>query len=218
MSELLYSILIAIHIGAGCISLLAGMISMISKKGGAIHTSAGGVYVVGMSLIFLTAVPTSLRSGSFFLLVIAIFSYYMVFTGFRFPRLKKAGTATLVDKIFSGLALLTAIGMLGFGALILLNGYVYMSILFISFGSICGVFAIQDLRRFTGKIKHDRTHWLFGHLIRMISSYIAAVTAFAVNVVDFLPGIVLWLGPTVLGTAFIVYTIQKWRAKLGLSG
>jgi hypothetical protein len=52
----------------------------------------------------------------------------------------------------------------------------------------------------------------------MVGSYIAGITAFlAVNAGYFTNDFVLWvwLGPTVVGTPYIIYNISKYRNKKG---
>ena len=79
-------ILLVIHITAGSIALLTAFVALVTAKGGVIHVRAGRVYAIGMSVIFLTAVPLAALGADVFLLLIAFFSFYLVFAGWRFAR------------------------------------------------------------------------------------------------------------------------------------
>jgi hypothetical protein len=57
----------------------------------------------------------------------------------------------------------------------------------------------------------DKKAWLYEHIGNMSGSYIASVTAFLVTAVKFLPPVVTWLGPTVIGVPLIIYTIRKYK-------
>lgn len=79
-------VLLSIHIGAGSIALLAAAVALVTAKGGPRHVLAGRVYAAGMTAVFLTAVPLAMLGADLFLLLIAVFSFYMVFSGWRFAR------------------------------------------------------------------------------------------------------------------------------------
>ena len=67
-------ILLVIHITAGSIALLTAFVALVTAKGGVIHIRAGRVYAIGMTVIFLTAVPLAALGANVFLLLIAFFS------------------------------------------------------------------------------------------------------------------------------------------------
>ena len=50
-------ILLVIQITAGSIALLTAFVALVTAKDGVIHVRAGRVYAIGMTVIFLTAVP-----------------------------------------------------------------------------------------------------------------------------------------------------------------
>ena len=57
------------------------------------------------------------------------------------------------------------------------------------------------------------TEWYFEHFGRMYISYIAAITAFSAIQNIFGIALVNWISPTVIGTALIVFTNQKYYQK-----
>ena len=48
-----------------------------------------------MTIIFHTAIPMSMAAGNVFLFLVAIFSFYLAFSGIRFAR-NRAGIANLL--------------------------------------------------------------------------------------------------------------------------
>ena len=91
--------LLYIHILAGFISLGIAYFLLFIKKGNKRHKKLGMIYVYGMSTIFVTAIPLSLL-GEFnpFLFVIAIFSFYLAFSGYRQGR-DRNGEREKIDKV-----------------------------------------------------------------------------------------------------------------------
>ena len=90
--------LLYLHILAGFISLGIAYVLLFIKKGNKRHKKLGIIYVYGMSTIFVTAIPLSLI-GEFnpFLFVIAIFSFYLAFSGYRQGR-DRNGAREQIDK------------------------------------------------------------------------------------------------------------------------
>ena len=59
-------ILLPIHILAGTIALLCAALAVSSEKGKRLHMISGRIYFWGMATIFLTAIPMSIISSTFF--------------------------------------------------------------------------------------------------------------------------------------------------------
>ena len=55
MSNLIQTGLVIVHVFAGIMSLLTGIVAMVSRKGGKPHRRWGRVYMWAMSTIFVTA-------------------------------------------------------------------------------------------------------------------------------------------------------------------
>ena len=87
MIELIDQLLI-IHIAAGFISLVTGLISILSLKGGKIHKKSGKIYFYSMTIVFVTAIIIASYRFNRFLFLIAFLSYYSVYAGVRKLRLK----------------------------------------------------------------------------------------------------------------------------------
>ena len=90
--------LLYLHILAGFISLGVAYILLFIKKGNKRHKKLGMIYVYGMTTIFVTAIPLSLlREFNPFLFVVAIFSFYLAFSGYRQGR-DRNGAREQIDK------------------------------------------------------------------------------------------------------------------------
>ncbi|MBD84434.1 MAG: hypothetical protein CL400_04675 [Acidiferrobacteraceae bacterium] len=58
------------------------------KKSGSGHRFFEKGYIAGMTAVFLSALPLAAFQAKLFLLLIAFFTFYLVFSGFRFARNK----------------------------------------------------------------------------------------------------------------------------------
>lgn len=209
-------ILRILHVVAGSLALLAGMLAIITPKGKKAHILSGKMYFWSMTVIFFTAMPIALDNAKLFFVAISIFSYSMAFSGYRFTKLKKIGPPPYLDNIAAILTGVAGLGMIGWGGWQLQFQFTPLSIILIVFGTFCVIMGWQDWNRLTGKKPQAKGTWIIGHLIRMQGSYIAAVTAFLVNNFTDLPPLVLWLGPTLAGTIGITYSARYYRKKYRL--
>lgn len=218
----LIATIIIIHVIAGTIALLVGLIPMFSQKGSRLHNQAGLVYVGCMITVAVTALLicalqpfTMLR---LFLTGIAVFSFYLCITGWRATKQKKS-TPTGADKWLTYVTLVTSVMMMGFGSYLLLDGLSAYAILFPFFGFLTFRNAWYDFRSF-GK-KPEKMHWFYHHIARMGGSYIATFTAFLVNnLYRMLPegapawiGIMGWIAPSVVGGVLIGRAIRYYKIK-----
>ena len=161
-----------------------------------------------MTTIFLTAGPMTLIRPNLFLLLVALFNFYLVATGW----LRARDRAGVPGRIEWGLAIgmaLTAVGMAGRGAMMLGDGR-SMGTVLVAFAGIGGALALRDLAclraaRFRGAER------IASHLTRMLGGTIGAITAFIVTNVRFEPAFVLWLLPSVLLTPLIIYWDRRVR-------
>ena len=106
--------LLIIHIGAGSVALLAAGVALFTAKGGVNHVRSGRVYALAMTGVFLTALPLALLGADLFLLLIGVFSFYLVFAGWRFAR-NRRGHPQPVDWAAVAIMGLTGLGMVGYG-------------------------------------------------------------------------------------------------------
>lgn len=194
-------ILLAIHIAAGSVALLTTAIALVTPKGERWHVLAGRIYAVGMTLVFVTAVPLAILGSSIFLLLIAFFSFYLVFAGWRFAR-NRQRRAHPVDWAAVGILAVTGLGMWGYAIIIGLNGSSQWVTLLL-FGGIALALSLADARFHQKQPGGARR--VARHLTNMMAGTIATITAVTVVNVDMEPVWVPWILPTVIITPLIVW-------------
>jgi len=213
--ETIFTILLIIHIIAGSIGLLTGTINIIKKKGDKAHKNVGKFFFYSMLINGFAGLIMSLIHRNDFLLIVAVFSIYMVATGQRFLSLKqlnKEQKPKTIDWILTYTMLVFAFLFITYGSYLLINK-VNFGIVLLVFGVVSCLMAIKDIKVYKGNIK-EKNYWLLLHIQRMVGSYIAALTAFIVVNNHFMPGIVGWLLPTVIFTPLIVKWTKQYRVQI----
>ena len=211
----LITILRAIHIAAGTVALVLAPLAMLTVKGGRAHRRWGKIYFWSMAVVATTAVVLALWRPQIFLALLAVFSFYMAFTGYRVLSRKRPAQgerATLLDwtavlVTFATSAALTVLGLVRPGP-----SWERLGIVPVVFGVLGMVLAGVDLARFT-RPPADPRAWWFAHMGGMLGSYIAAVSAFSVVNFTFLPTAPRWLWPTILGVPLISAWITYYKVR-----
>ena len=205
------------HATVGSFMLVSGAVAMAARKGGSAHRIAGKIYAVATTLVGVTGFTIAVQKNNQFLIATSIFVLYMMATGYRSLYLKqlyKVVKAQQMDWAIMAAAGAAALFLMGTGGMGLLHGNYSGSVSFV-FGFICMTFVFRDFKKFT-KGPDDKMHWLYNHISGMAGSYIGAITAFlAVNAGFFgnTFNLFVWLGPTVVGVPWIVYTVRKYKKK-----
>ncbi|MAC96300.1 MAG: hypothetical protein CMC96_12470 [Flavobacteriales bacterium] len=213
--ELFIQFTLFVHVFAGGLALLSGIVAILSKKGQNIHIKSGRIYYWSMMTVIITAVIVSTFRENAFLQSIAVFSFYLAFTGKRLLRYKKAISPKPIDWIISSIALVVAIGMLSAAINIMIQyGFAGEAPVLLIFGFFLFSMCFQDLIKMKRK-KFVKNAWLFDHIGRMSGSFIATTTAFIVVNFSMTPAWVLWLLPTAIGTPLIFMVSAKWKRKIG---
>ena len=202
-------ILIYTHAAFGGIALLAGLVSIIAKKGLAIHKKSGLVFFYTMLISAVTAMIVAFLPNheSPFLFAVGIFSLYFILTGKRSLRFKQKNPHLQTDKWISKMMIITGILMI-FLPIILSNS---LNIVLCVFAIIGIVFSVRDLILFKNP-KRLKKGWLKLHLGKMLAAYISATTAFVV-VNEFFPSFYGWFIPGIVGGFLIAYWIRKLDEK-----
>src|SRR6187402_358340 len=78
------------HVTAGTISLIAAPIALVVFKGGKTHRLWGKIFFWMMTWIFISAIIISIYKSIPFLLMLAVFSYFLVVSAYRALYLKKS--------------------------------------------------------------------------------------------------------------------------------
>ena len=199
--------LLILHVAAGSLALVTAGAALLVKKGGQSHRWAGRLYFAAMVVIFITAVIMSLLTANTFLFLVALFSFYLAFSGWRFAR-NRSGEPRWIDWL--AVIIMVSSGLLMW--LLVLDRYPEFgsaSVTLGVFGFIAIAFGLSDARSHrdrtaTGKIRIAR------HLSSMLGGTIAVLTAVLVVNVSFTP---VWLG-WILPTIFMLPVIIWWNRKV----
>ena len=205
--ETIFKIILIIHILFGSIGLLTGTINIGRKKGDKSHFLVGKLFLISMIINAIAGFVMSIMHNNLFLLIIAVFSFYMVCTGQRILSLKsllKNQKPKTIDYLLTSGMLLFGLGFIIYGTYLLINSNNFGIVLLV-FGLISILMVRTDLKLYKGNSKF-KNYWLLIHLQRMMGAYIASVTAFIVTNDKYNLGIIGWLLPTVV----IVPLIFKW--------
>lgn len=214
----LYESILVVHVISGFTALFGGLIPMLSKKGSKLHVRSGRLYFWAMFGVLITTIGMFLIKPDrlLFLMLIGVFSFYNVFTGSRKVRFKKkTARATWLDWTVGALVLIAAMVMLGKGIHMMFLQNIGMAILYSVFGALCFLFAFLDLRDFQ-RLNNGlpmRESWLLMHITGMGGGYIATATAFFVVNIHFLPGLVVWLTPGIVGGVILHFVKNGYRKK-----
>jgi len=213
--EIVFKILLVIHIIAGSVGLFTGTINIVRPKGDKPHRLVGKYFFIGMLVNAVAGFLMALMHPNVFLMIIAVFSFYMTATGQRFLSLKridKGQSPTKTDWILTLMMILFALGFILYGLYLLAIDSSFGIVLLV-FGSISMLMAKKDISIYKGNIT-TRNYWLLLHIQRMTGAYIAALTAFLVVNNTYLPPLVAWLAPTVIFTPLIFFWSKKNALKI----
>tara|TARA_B110000014_G_C20107796_1_gene582891 strand:- start:1368 stop:2015 length:648 start_codon:yes stop_codon:yes gene_type:complete len=198
-----------IHAPMGGVSLLAGSVAIIAKKGGEIHKKAGLIFYYAMLISALTAFVISVMPNheSTFLFSVGLFSTYFLLGGYRSLKLKNKKQNIFIDQIIALIMIITGIVMIIYPIIL----YKSIDIVLFIFGIVVISFGIRDIRLFQNKeLLQDK--WLKLHIGKMTGGYIASISAFFV-VNQFLPYLYNWFLPGIIGSIYIAYWIRKINHK-----
>ncbi|NJC25668.1 hypothetical protein [Neolewinella antarctica] len=220
--ETLERLLLTVHIFAGFSSIVLFFVPAIARKGGLAHARYGWYYVYCMWTVVITAGLLSVFNyldgqigAALFLGYLALLTGRQLYYGIAVLRHKKGPSPGMLRTDLALRLGLAAGGVFLIGAFFNWWGPA-ADPLFLIFGILGSLISLPSL---VGDLRGRKVvyNWLVTHLTKMVSTYIAATTAFLAFggqrfIGDFFPGnwaILLWTAPTVLGLAFVRY--YKWR-------
>jgi hypothetical protein len=210
MSEELYPFLRVLHIIAGGLCLLLGPAAMLTLKGGRWHLLWGRIFFWSMFAVALSAALMTFIHPNQFLLLIAGFSFYLAFMGYRAVRLRRSGgSGTALDWLVGLVAMVASLLLLGEALRDIQRGAFDPGLVFGPLGLLLSGSELLRLR----EPEPQRGGWWRRHIIGMLAAYIAAVSAFSVVNMTFLPPLVAWLWPTALGTPLIAWSVRRYRPR-----
>jgi hypothetical protein len=210
---MIFNILLVIHVLCGSSSMACSIAAIATRKGGNNHRRYGRYFFYGMTGIFITAIPMAFINTNTFLFLIALFSYYLAYTGWRYAR--RHGTLISISDWIVSLAMILASFIMVTMGLWYFNLSNDDSLILLVFGLLGAIFSISDARLYyKGSI--PRAIRISKHLGAMLGGTIAVYTAFLVTNVHYGPPLILWLGPTVIITPIIIYWTKKVEKEKGL--
>ena len=202
-------ILIYIHAAFGGIALLAGLVSIIAKKGKNIHRKSGLIFFYSMMLSGIIAMIVAVLPNheSPFLFAVGIFSLYFVLTGNRALNFKRKKPDLKIDKLISIIMITTGVLMILLPIILTKS----INIVLVVYAIVGIIFSVSDLILFRNP-ERLRKGWLKLHLGKMLGGYISATTAFVV-VNEFFPSFYGWFIPGIVGGFVIAYWMRKMNKK-----
>ncbi len=213
MLELLYRPLLFVHVACGTAALLASILAFSASKWSTLHRYAGIVFYWTMLITAVSSVMPAITSGKWVLLLLAVFSFHLTYTGRRYLKFRQGGIPNRIDYLASGAIILFGLLIWGMGIPVFYKNMGAMgAIAPLAFGLICIAMAREDFKWY-GKREGGSNLALRRHIGRMGGASISAFTAFFVNVNFVVPGALAWILPTVIGSFLIAYYMRKLRTK-----
>ena len=199
-------ILLSIHILAGSVALVSAALALSTEKGKKFHVLIGKAYFWSMVIIFLTALPMSIITGNVSLFLIAIFSFYLAFSGVRFAK-NRTGVPTRLDLIAVNFMFLSGVGMWILAIIFFIDNDSQFITLTV-FGFLALFLGYGDFQTFKDQTAIGKGR-IAKHLTNMMGATIAVVTAVLVVNPPTNPEWVWWILPTVLITPVIFWWNKK---------
>ncbi len=205
------------HILAGFVAFFIAPVPLLTAKGGKTHRRWGKIYFWAMAVVAASAMVLALWRPVLFLAFISVFSFYVAFRGYRVLSRKNPSQGQgpgVLDWTAAVVALLGGIALIALG--IARPGPVWtrLGVVPIVFGILGVGLSADDIRSFL-RPPADKKFWWYAHMAGMIGSYIAAVSAFSVVNLHFLPTTIRWLWPSAVGVPGIVVWISHYQRKFG---
>lgn len=214
-----FSLALAVHVACGFTLVAAGLLPILTRKGGRLHRLSGRVFVVLMSVLLVGAwVMTALHFSAYFLALTAT-ATLTTFSGVRVLRRKRPDLdprqrAKAVDWSVTlailaiGIWILTLVIQGKTGAKAAVSAALVYA---------CFTYGGWDLWRFLrpSDWPFSPNLWTYEHLVKMLSAYGAVISAFSGNYLTFLPTPWSQLWPTLLfqPMAVIWILVLLWRQR-----
>ena len=207
----LFEAVLVLHVAGGTRALAAGPAAMLLRKGGQPHRLSGRVYAGAMTATAFSALVLAIATRNALLLMIAVFSQFLVFTGWRAlrqRRLHEGGHgARWFDWLAAVLTLAFSVGLFAAAW----SGDRDVTELFFGVGG--SVLAVRGMLQLTGRGVRNGD-WPVRHMVGMSAAYLATVNAFAVVTLTMLPRPVAFIGPTLIGTPLIAWITTRLTLSL----
>ncbi|RZJ88278.1 MAG: hypothetical protein EOO20_14045 [Chryseobacterium sp.] len=204
---------IIIHVVAGSIALLLGILALTSRKGGKWHKRSGDYFLILLIIVVLTGlIGVFIFKRNTFLLIITVLSAYYGFSGYRILQ-----TKTNKPKWIDILVALISLTSVSYFLYYFKSMGMYWSpiIIYSTVGALLFIIT-YDVLRYLIPEKTYRNMWMYEHIFKMIGAFTALLSAFSGTVFynyqpysQFLPSVF----GTFLQIGFIVFYIRKFKRK-----
>lgn len=198
------------HIAAGVVAFVVAPIALATRKGGAAHRRWGFVYLACMTFATLSATVLAATTENTFFTFVGLFSFYLGFSGYR--AVGKRDGVRWFDWVVGVAFAAVMLGMLVYGGGKLVTAGLFFLPL-VAFGVVGLTVVGRDLRHLV-RPPADPNAWFFGHMIGMVSSAVAAMSAFSVTNVRFLPPVPRILWPACVGIPLLALWVRHYKRKL----
>lgn len=197
-----------LHIAAGFTGFFVAPVALLVRKGGPAHRAWGKVFFWAMVVAGITAIVSASLHGLTFLLLTGIFSLYLACFGYRSLYLKHLGQhqrPAPLDWLMVTAGLAIFVGTLLYGIL-----HVKTNPVPVVFGAIGTMTAGRQLRGFLRVGSSRPGQWLRNHMSGFVGSYIAAVSAFSVTSLKFIPFPLNFLWPTLVLVPMLLWMQHRY--------
>lgn len=208
-----------LHVAAGFTALVVAPVAMLTAKGGATHRRWGKVYYRAMVVVALSAIVLGVLRPNLFLTLLAVFSFYTAFSGYRAVRARRpdAKRPDVVGWAVAGITFAASVALVVLGLVAPSAAWRQIGVVSVVLGGVGILLASRDIATMA-RPPADRMAWWYSHMSRMLGSYIAAVTAFSVINFTMLPLTARWLWPVVVGTPLITLWTGYYRRRFAQAG
>ncbi len=218
MENIFFYIFLALHIISGILGLTTGTFNILGKKGSFKHKQIGSIFCMSMIMAGFSSMILSIIHPNYFLFMMAIFTIYLVSTGYRYMNMRLLNfdqRPGAFEWALSIIMLITAILILVLGCSFIIEnksmGYAFIAFSFIAFRALK-----TDFENYTGRSKNNN-YWLLAHIQRMTGAYISSLTAFLVvnskYISEYIPAVLIWLMPSVILIPLIIFWTKKHKSK-----
>ncbi len=208
--------LLIIHATAGSIAFIFAPLALMTAKGGPAHRRWGKIYFWMMAVVAATALILAPYKRNYFLALVAVFSFYAAFSGYRvlFRKRPLQGQGPKFFDWFAAIFTFVASALLFSFGLFKPAVVRHMGIVSVVFGTVGMFLGFSDLRKFL-QPPSDKNFWWFSHMGGMLGSYIAALTAFSTVTLSRFIGnsLIVWLWPTAIGVPGLIIWITYYKTK-----
>jgi hypothetical protein len=174
--SVLHSTNMLIHIVAGSLALVLGVIALIAQKGKQLHVKAGNWFLILLSIVIISGLLGVFVFGrNVFLLVITVLSGYNGFSGYRVLKLK-SNKPQLTDILVAIASLICVSYFLYYFKRI---GMIWSPVIIYSTVAALLLVISYDFLRYLIPLHLYKRMWLYEHIYKMIGAFTALLAAFS---------------------------------------